>query len=160
MAFETLTPESDLYLLGTTATGSFLLVDTDFRLIRSIQTIYKHIGGLYFTDGSNIFLYSQNTETFTSVMDHVTGLPLRCTKVDYYGEQLFCRDTMQFIGPKTSDIHETILAINDNVVVTPKYVYNQDSTNTTWKYFEYQTGALGLPDTIVHIGKIPYVLEK
>lgn len=67
---------------------------------------------------------------------------------------------MRFVGPKASDIREKILAINDQVVVTPKYVYNQDSANTSWKYFEYQTGALKLPYTVVHINKIPYFFEN
>ncbi len=93
-------------------------------------------------------------------MNRSTGLPLKCTKISYYGDKLFCHDIMKFVGPKASDITESVLAINEHIVATSKYVYNQDRTNTSWKYFEYQTGALHLPDAIVHIAKIPYVLEK
>jgi hypothetical protein len=78
----------------------------------------------------------------------------------YYGEKLFCHDTMQFVGPSISDIREKILAINDNIIVTPRYIYNNNTTNTSWKSFEYQTGAIISPENIVHIEKIPYILEK
>lgn len=67
---------------------------------------------------------------------------------------------MRFVGPTLSNIREKILAINDRIVVTPEYIYNGDSANTSWKYFEYQTGALQFPEAVVHIGKIPYFFEK
>lgn len=158
--FKNLSLYNNSFLLHTTNTGSFLLVDTDFQVLQEIQTVYAHIGGLYFTDGNNILSYSLDTEKFLPVIARETGLPLQCTHISYYGDKLFCHDTMRFVGPKTSDIREKILAINDTIVVTPKYIYNQDSTNTSWKYFEYQTGALQLPDSLVHINKIPYFFEK
>lgn len=43
--------------------------------------------------------------------------------------------------------------------MTPKYVYNQDTANGSWKYYEYQTGSLKSPDSILHIRKIPYFFE-
>lgn len=122
-----------------------------------IQTAYKPIGGHYFTDEGNIMSYSLDTKKFSSVLDTKTNLSLHCKDVSYYEKEVFCHDIMRFIGPKTSDIQEEILAINDNIVVTPKYIYNQDSTNTSWKYFEYQTGALHFPESVVHINKIPYL---
>jgi hypothetical protein len=67
---------------------------------------------------------------------------------------------MRFVGPKTSDVREQILSINDRIIVTPEYIYNQDSTNTSWKYIEYQTGAVQLPEALIHIRKIPYFFEK
>lgn len=66
---------------------------------------------------------------------------------------------MQFVGPNISDIREKILAINNNIIVTPRYIYN-NTTNTSWKYFAYQTGTIVSPENIVYIEKIPYVLEK
>ena len=135
-------------------------MDTEFRVLHRIQTTYKPIGGIYFTDGKNILNYSVDTEKFLNVMDRETLLPLQCVNISYYGEKLFCHDTMKFLGPKVSDIREKILAINENVIVTPKYIYNQDATNTSWKYFEYQTGALQSPESVVHIKKIPFIFEK
>lgn len=160
LALSNLYPYDDFFLLRTAGTGSFLIVDTDFKVLHRIQTAYSYIGGDYFTDGNNILSYSLDTEKFLSVLSRETGIPLQCVHISYYGEKLFCHDTMQFVGSKASDIHEKILAINDHVVVTPKYIYNGDSTNTSWKYFEYQTGALQLPDAVVHINKIPYLFEK
>jgi hypothetical protein len=115
---------------------------------------------LYFHDGGVVYNYSPDTEKFLNVIDRETSLPLRCNNISYYGEKLFCHDTMKFVGPRASDIREKILAINNKVVITSKYLYNQDVTNTSWKYFEYQTGSLKLPETIVHINKIPYLFEK
>ena len=107
-----------------------------------------------------IYSYSLETEKFIAVIDRITKLPLQCTDIAYYNEKLFCRDTMQFIGPNAGDITEKILAINDHIILTPKYIYNGDSANTSWKYFEYQTGSVSSPENIVHISKIPYFLEK
>lgn len=160
IAFESLSPYNDFFLLRTAGTGSYALVDSDFQVLHRIQTDYRFIGGLYFRDTGNIYSYSPDTEKFLNVIDRETGLPLQCKNISYYGEKLFCHDTMRFVGSKTSDIREKILAINDKVVVTSKYLYNQDSANTSWKYFEYQTGSLSLPETVVHIKKIPYLFEK
>lgn len=160
LSFSGLSFYDDFYLLHTVHTGSFLLVDTDFQILHRIDTIYQYIGDLYFTDGIDIFAYSPNTEEFSSVLDVKTGLPLQCKKVSYYGEKLFCYDTMQFIGPNSGIAHEEILAVNDEIMITPKYIYNQDTTNKTWKYFEYQTGSVSSPEAVVHINKIPYILEK
>lgn len=159
-AFKRLSLSHDLSLLHMTETGSFLLVDADFQVLQGIKTEYTPIGGLYFTDGTTLWSYSLDTGKFLNVLDRETGLPVQCRRASLYGEKLFCHDTMQFVGSKTSDIREKILAINDTVIVTPKYVYNGDMTNTSWKYFEYQTGALSLPDSVVHIHKIPYFFEK
>lgn len=159
LRFKDLESYSDGYILHTAATGSFLVTDTDFKVLHSIQTVYKPIGGLYFTDGNNILSYSLSTKKFSPVLARETGLPLQCTHISYYGEKLFCHDTMRFEGAKTSDIREQILAINENIVVTPKYLYNQDP-NGSWKYYEYQTGSLKSPDSIVHINKIPYFFEN
>ncbi|MDD5377504.1 MAG: hypothetical protein PHH16_05345 [Candidatus Gracilibacteria bacterium] len=160
ITFSGLSPYNDFYLLHTNNTGSFLLTDTDFRVLHHIETAYTYIGELYFTDGTGILSYSPDTEKFLPVIDRATGFPLQCAHISYYGEKLFCHDTMRFVGPKASDIREKILAINDSIVVTPQYIYNQDSTNTSWKYFEYQTGSVRIPDSIVHINKIPYFFEK
>ncbi|MDD5198151.1 MAG: hypothetical protein PHN60_04825 [Candidatus Gracilibacteria bacterium] len=156
LAFDNLSIYGDFFLLHDTSTGSLLVVDTDFQMLYNIQTTHEYIGGVYFTDGNNIMSYSPSTEKFSGVIDRETGVPLQCTHISYYGEKLFCHDTMRFVGPTLSDIHEKILAVNDRIVVTPKYVYNRDNTNTSWKYFEYQTGALQFPEAVVHIGKIPY----
>lgn len=158
--FRNLSLYNNLLLLHAAQTGSFLLVDTDFQVLQDIRSVYTHIGGLYFTDGNNILNYSLDTGRFLPVIARETGLPLQCTDISYYGDKLFCHDTMRFVGQKTSDIREKILAINDRVVVTPKYIYNQDASNATWKYFEYQTGTIQLPDSVVHINKIPYFFEK
>lgn len=139
--FSELSLYNDFFLLRTVGTGSFLLVDTDFQVLRYIQTEYRYVGGVYFTDDNNILGYSFDTGKFLPVIARDTGLPLQCLRISYYGEMLFCHDTMQFVGPKTSDIREKILAINEKIVITPKYIYNQDSTNTSWKYFEHQTEA-------------------
>ncbi len=160
ITFSELFPYNNHYLLRTTGTGSFLLVDTDFQVLHRIETNYRYIGGLYFTDGNNILSYSLDTEKFSNIFDSETGLALQCTDIAYYGEKLFCRDTMQFVGPKTSDIREKILAINDRIILTPKYIYNGDNSNTSWKYFEYGTGTLESPKAVVHINKIPYIFEK
>ena len=160
LVFNDLSVSNDLFLLHTMNTGSFLLVDSDFKIIHRIQTMYVFIGGLYFTDGNNILNYSEETEKFFPVIDRGTGLALQCKDISYYGDKLFCHDTQKFVGPKTSDIREKIFAINDHIVVTPKYIYNQDVVNTSWKYFEYQTGSINLPEAIVHINKIPYFFEK
>ncbi|MDD2917077.1 MAG: hypothetical protein PHH70_04510 [Candidatus Gracilibacteria bacterium] len=157
--FDQIFPYGDLSLIHTTGTGGFLLVDTNFDSIQKIQTTYSFVGGTYFTDGKNIFTYSRDTGKFLNAIDAKTGLPLQCDNVSYYGEKLFCHDTLHFIGPKTSDISENIIAINERVIMTSKYIYNQDTSNTNWKYFEYQTGTLSLPNAVVHIGKLPYALE-
>ncbi len=159
--FKNLSVVNNSYLLTTANTGSYLLTDSDFQVLHVIQTAYKPIGGLYFMDGaSNIWSYSLDTEKFTNVIDSETALPVHCVDISYYNEKLFCRDTMKFVGPKNSDIREKVLAINKNVAVTSKYIYNEDATNTSWKYFEYQTGTLNSPDAVVRINKIPYVFEK
>ncbi|EKD44460.1 MAG: hypothetical protein ACD_71C00128G0003 [uncultured bacterium (gcode 4)] len=160
LAFSGLSLYGDFFLLHDTSTGSLLVVDTDFQILHRIETTYEHIGWQYFTDGNNILSYSQSTEKFSNIIDRETGIPLQCTNISYYGEKLFCHDTMRFAGPTLSNIREKILAINDRIVVTPEYIYNGDNTNTSWKYFEYQTGALQFPEAVVHIGKIPYFFEK
>lgn len=160
VAFDSLSVYNDLYLVHSTGTGGLLLVDADFKILHTIATEYKQIGALYFTDGKNIFTYSLDTDKFTSIVDSETGLSLQCRDVSYYNEKLFCRDTMKFVGPKVSSIKEKILSINNNIAVTPKYIYNQDDTNTSWKYFEYETGALRTPEALVHINKIPYIFES
>jgi len=160
LTFTNLSLYDDLYLLHIHETGSFIVTDKNFQALHGIRTNYTYIGGDYFSDGSSMYSYSLDTEKFTPVMDHTAKLPLQCKNISYYDEKLFCRDTMQFIGPNIGDIHEKILAINDHIILTPKYIYNGDSTNTSWKYFEYQTGTVTTPENVVHIGKLPYLLEK
>ena len=157
--FSDFTLYDDLLLLRTMGSGSFILSDTEFQTLHYIQTEYMHIGGSYFTDGSSVLSYSLETKKFLNVVDSKTKLPAQCRRVSYYGKMLFCHDTMRFVGPKTPDIREEIIAINNRVIVTPEYVYNQDGTNQDWKYFEYQTGAVKHPDAVVRINKIPYFFE-
>lgn len=156
---EDISSQNGSFLVRTAATGSFLFMDTDFHVLHRMQTVYRHVGGLYFTDGNNILSYSSDTGRFAPVIARETGLPLQCTHVSYYGEKLFCHDTMRFEGSRTSDIRERIIAANERIVVTPKYLYNQDPDGS-WKYYEYQSGSLHSPDAVVHINKIPYFLEK
>ncbi len=160
LTFATLYPYNDFYLLHIQETGSFIVVDKNFQALHGIRTNYAYIGGNYFSDGSGAYNYSLDTEKFTPVVDRTTKLPLQCKNISYYNDKLFCPDTMQFVGPNIGDIHEKILAINDHIILTPKYIYNGDISNTSWKYFEYQTGSVSSPENVVHIGKIPYLLEK
>lgn len=151
---------NDLLLLRTLGTEAFLLTDTDFRVLQYIQTTFTPVGGSYFTDGENIMSYSMDTKKFSAVLDSETETPVRCKNISYYAKKLFCHDTMTFVGPKTSDIRENILAINEEVLVTTNHIYNQDALNTGWKYFEYSTGSVRLPESVVRINKIPYFFEK
>lgn len=96
LTFKNLTPYNDLYILQTAATGSFLVTDAEFKVLHRIHTVYKPVGGLYFTDGNNILSYSLNTEKFSPVIARETGLPLQCEHISYYGDKLFCHDTMRF----------------------------------------------------------------
>jgi len=158
--FDKISVYDDFFLLHTTGTGWLVLMGSDFQVIHRIPLRYWYIGGLYFTDGSNIYSYSLDTDKFLNVIDRETSLPIQCTHISYFGEKLFCHDSMRFVWTKISEIQEKILKINDRVIVTSKYIYNQDSANMNWKYFEYKSGTLRLPSAVVHLNKIPYFFEN
>lgn len=49
--------------------------------------------------------------------------------------------------------------MNTDIIFSDKRIYNQDESNNNWQYYEYASGTIHHPISLIHINEIPYILE-
>lgn len=157
--FERVYRVDKLFFVQVPGSKNFLVLDSLYRILSGIVTTYDYIGGVYFTDRRNIFKYNIDTDKFKTVLSK-ENIPVQCAKTSWYNEMIFCLDTMQFIDQNIPDIPEKILRVNENIIFTTKYIYNQNESDTNWRYYQYQSGTLSIPESLIHINSVPFALEK
>ncbi|MDP2104238.1 MAG: hypothetical protein Q8K26_04940, partial [Candidatus Gracilibacteria bacterium] len=158
--FDMITPIDEGFLAQISGTHNFWVLSKEYGITDIIDTQYAFVGGAYFTDGKGIFEYSIPLKKFQPLaVSKGEKLPI-CSDWKWYGEQLFCPDTRTFFPQKKLDTDEHILSANVDIILSNKRIYNQDPDNENWQYYEYQSGTLRHPESLIHVKKIPYILEN
>lgn len=158
--FDMITPIDEGFLARISGTHNFWVLSQDYGITDIIDTQYTFVWRTYFTDGKSIFEYNIPLKKFQPLtVPKWEKLPV-CSTWKWYEEQLFCPNTLSFFPAKKLDTDEKILMANANLILSNKRIYNQDKDNDNWQYYEYQSGTLRHPESLIHVNEIPYVLEQ
>ena len=143
------------------ASGNIVwILDDAYQIIRIINNGYVYLGAEYFTSGNMLFEYDREGDKFKSVLSPETNKPVECSSWKLLGDAPFCPELSKFFGLGTPGITEPIREANNQLVVTDRYIYNQDKNAPTWQYYEYQNKSIHSPISLIHIENIPFVLEN
>lgn len=133
------------------------VLDNNLKPKDAFVTDYPYIWHKYFSNNWEIYIYDADNN-FLKPFSDKDEKQVNCRNARVYHYRLFCYDVMDFIDWSKMEWSEKVLRINDNLILTNWFVYNN------WNWWDWWTYELSPkyyldPENIVHIDNLPFILE-
>ena len=158
MTFDELYKVDDYYLWFIKKDKTVNIINNKFKLINVFKTDFMYIWYKYFSDNWYIYYYDSELNLLKPYTSKDTKLWLYCSNARTYHDRLFCYDHMDFIDWSEMKWEEKVLRINNNLILTENYIYNNWNWWDWWTYPQSWKFTFD-PSNLVHINKMPYLIE-
>lgn len=159
LVFDDISKLDDNYLVFSKKDKSIEVLNQKFKLINTFESNYLYIGYKYFSDNWYIYAYDNETNLLKPFISKETKLTIFCKSPKIYHNRLFCYDNMDFIDWSKMKWEEKVVKINDNLILTDNFIYNNWNW-WDWGTYEHANKFIYDPENLVHINKMPYILEN
>lgn len=134
------------------------ILDANFKLKKAFYAKdYIYLWQNYFSLYWKIYIYDFSSNSPIPYISKVTTLQATCKVSRIIAWNLFCYDFMNYIS-KDLNTNENILKINNDIILTKNYVYNNSVSN--WSSYKHEDEEISDSENIVHISWLPYYLKN
>ncbi|MDD2515741.1 MAG: hypothetical protein PHF46_01550 [Candidatus Gracilibacteria bacterium] len=158
--FDEISNFDGIYLSRSKKDGKFKVFDENFKLKKLFVTDYNYIGYKYFSYNNFIYYYDVEKAVLKPIISRETGVYVSCSNFNLFNRSLFCYDNMKLLTDNNVNKKEKIQYINNNVIITEKYIYNNNPFTYSWNLYRIESSGAIRPDSLIHINNIPYLIEN
>ncbi|EKE27601.1 MAG: hypothetical protein ACD_3C00188G0017 [uncultured bacterium (gcode 4)] len=157
--YDTIAKMDTNYLAFSKKDSSILVLNQKFKPIRIFADSFIHLGYKYFSNNGQMMVYDIENNIVKPLLSKEEWLPLMCKDAKVFHNRLFCFDIMDFIDWNAMRWTEKVTKINDNLILTSNFVYNNGNWWDWWTY-EHSNESIYNPDNLVHIDNMPHIVEE
>ncbi|MDD2487435.1 MAG: hypothetical protein PHS92_03630 [Candidatus Gracilibacteria bacterium] len=159
--FDSMSNIGDYYLAVDKSEKSIRLFDKKLILIKTLPLgDYNYIGKNYFTIEDQMYIYDFDLNIIKPLLTK-DSIPknIFCKNLRLINDDFFCYDTMTFLtSQRNFGKYETILRINNNIILTENSIYN-NMKDSNWSYYKHEDKNFTEPEAIVLYDGLPYYLK-
>lgn len=156
--FDEISKVDGYYFLKNKNDKTIWVYSLDFKPLKIFFTDLSYIWYKYFSDNWKIYTYDYELNYLKELIDQKTNLEINCKNSRVLHGRLFCFDIMDFIDGSSMEEWQTVLRINNNIILTNEYIFNNWNWWDWWSY-EKTNDIIFDPDNLVHIDNMPFILE-
>lgn len=156
--FDDIKKVGDNYLLFSKNNNIVQVMNSNFKYLNAFLNNYIYIWYKYFSNNWVIYVYDFNLNILRPYISSETSFWVICNNAKTFHDRLFCYDNMDFIDWSEMKWNEKVLLINDNLILTKSYIYNNGNWWNWWTY-NHSNSYIYDPTNLVHINNMPYFLE-